>query len=127
MFDLLNNKTYRLLFILGIIVTLILTLSIPVGLVKSGLINDKVAHAVTFSVLAFLYSHTLDKNYGFQALVLLAAFGFLIELIQYFLPWRSFSWLDWVADLVGIFVYEIIHRVKRVLLTRTVKRDSLED
>ncbi|MCP3674973.1 MAG: VanZ family protein, partial [Gammaproteobacteria bacterium] len=80
--------------------------------------NDKVAHAVTFSVLAFLYSHTLGKKYGFQAIVLLAGFGILIELIQYFLPWRSFSWLDWVADLVGIFVYEIIHRVKRVLLKK---------
>ena len=116
MFDLLNNKTYRLLFILGIIVTLILTLSMPIGIAKSGLINDKVAHSVTFLVLAFLYSHTLGKQYGYQAIFILAAFGFLIEVIQYFLPWRSFSWLDWVADLAGIMAYEVIHRVKRGLM-----------
>ena len=121
MFDLLNNKTYRLLFILGVIVTLILTLSMPIGLAKSGLINDKVAHAVTFSVLAFLFSHTLGNKYGFQAIVILAAFGLLIELIQYFLPWRSFSWLDWIADLMGIFVYEIIHRVKKSILSKNNK------
>ena len=118
MFELLNNKTYRLLFILAIIGTLVLTLGIPTGLAKTGLINDKVAHASTFFVLAFLYSHTLGYKYGLQVILLLTAFGLMIELIQYFLPWRSFSWLDWLADIVGIIGYDVIHRLKRIWLAR---------
>jgi VanZ family protein len=29
------------------------------------------------------------------------AFGFMIELIQAFIPWRSFEWTDAIADLTG--------------------------
>ena len=121
MFELLNKKTYRLLFIASIIVTLILTLGAPIaiGLAKAGLINDKFAHGITFFVLAFLYSHTLGSKFGLQSLLILTAFGLLIELIQYFLPWRSFSWLDWIADIVGILSYDVIHRLKRRWLFRT--------
>ncbi len=118
MFEILSNKTYRLIFIVAIVATLILTLSVPTGLAKSGLVNDKVAHAVTFFVLAFLYSHTSGKNYGLKEVCLLIGFGFLIEAIQYLLPWRSFSLWDWLADIAGIAGYEIIHRIKRYWLQK---------
>ncbi len=118
MFEILSNKTYRLIFILAVIVTLILTLSVPTTLARSGVINDKVAHAATFFVLAFLYSHSVGKCYGLKEVVLLLAFGFLIEVIQYILPWRSFSLLDWLADFIGIAIYEIIHRLKNFYLDR---------
>lgn len=121
MFELLSNKTYRLLFILAIISTLILTLSVPVGLVKAGLINDKLAHAITFFVLSFLYSHTVGIRFGLRELILLAGLGLVIELIQYALPWRSFSWLDWLADIAGILGYELIHRLKKVWLSKNKK------
>ena len=115
MFELLNKKTYRLLFIFSVTGTLILTLGEPIAveLAKAGLYNDKIAHGITFFVLAFLYSHTLGSKFDRQSLLLLAAFGLTIELIQYFLPWRSFSWFDWVADIIGILSYDVIHRVKR--------------
>jgi len=120
MFNLLNNKTYRILFFLAIVITLLLTLSVPVGIVKAGLINDKIAHGITFFSLSFLYSHSEGDKYGIKSLLLLVLFGFVIELIQYFLPWRSFSWFDWLADIVGIISYEIFHRVKnRVSKKRT--------
>ena len=115
MFELLNKKTYRLLFVFSVIGTLVLTLGVPIAieLAKAGLFNDKIAHAITFFVLAFLYSHTLGSKFGWQSLLLLAAFGLAIEFIQYFLPWRSFSWLDWIADIIGILSYDVIHRIKR--------------
>ena len=118
MFEIINNKTYRNLFILAVIGTLILTFSFPVGLAKTGMINDKFAHASAFFVLAFLYSHSQGSQFVYKAILSLAAFGFMIELIQYFLPWRSFSWFDWLADIVGIISYDFIHRLKRTWLKR---------
>ena len=113
MFQLLSNKTYGLLLIVAIIGTLILTLGMPTGIVKAGIISDKTAHALAFFVLAFLYSHTAGKGYGIKEASLLIIFGLIIELIQYLLPWRSFSLFDWLADIIGIAGYEIIHRLKR--------------
>jgi len=118
MFELVNTKTYRLLFLFALIATLILTLSVPVGIVKSGLINDKIAHGIAFFVLAFLYSHSLGKDYAVRTIMILASFGLFIELIQYFLPWRSFSLLDWLADIIGIIGYDVIHRLKKIRFTR---------
>jgi len=115
MFEILSNKTYGFLFIVAIVGTLLLTLSVPTGIVQAGLINDKTAHALVFFVLAFLYSHTVGNDYGVKEVSLLIFFGLFIELIQYFLPWRSFSLLDWLADIVGLAGYEIIHRLKRLL------------
>lgn len=118
MFELVNTKTYRLLFIFALIGTLLLTLSVPVGIIKSCLINDKVAHGITFFVLAFLYSHSQGKTYGIGTVMILASFGLLIEFIQYFLPWRSFSLFDWLADIIGIIGYDVIHRLKTIYLAR---------
>lgn len=113
MFKLFSKKTYGLLLTVAIIGTLILTLGMPTGIVKAGIISDKTAHALAFFVLAFLYSHSVGKGYGVKEASLLILFGLIIELIQYLLPWRSFSLYDWLADIIGIAAYELIHRIKR--------------
>ncbi len=120
MFERLSTKTYSKLFIVAIIATLFLTLSVPTGIIQASLISDKTAHALVFFVLAFLYSHTAGKGYGVKEASLLIIFGLLIELIQYLLPWRSFSLLDWLADIAGIAGYEIIHRLKRLWMQKKV-------
>ena len=113
MFELINKKTYRLLFIIAVVLTLVATLSVVSKTVAVQVVNDKLGHAIMFFFLAFLCSHTLGKEFGLKAIILLAMFGLLIEFIQFVLPWRSFSVLDWIADVVGIIAYDIIHRVKR--------------
>ncbi len=118
MFEKLSYKTYGILLIVSIIGTLFLTLDTPTRIIKVNIINDKAAHALVFFVLAFLYSHTVGKGYGVKEASLLIIFGLLIELIQYLLPWRSFSLLDWLADIIGIAGYEIIHRLKRVWMQK---------
>ena len=118
MFELLNTKTYRLLFILALAGTILMMVSKPSGLTNAGLINDKFAHGMIFFVLAFLYSHSFGNNYGFRPVLILTGFGLLIEIIQYFLPWRSFSLLDWLADIIGIISYDVIHRLKKIILAR---------
>jgi len=109
MFDLINTKTYRILFILAVIATLILTMSVVSGFVRPGMFNDKLAHMMIFFTLAFLLSHWLGERYGVLAISALVIFGLLIEVIQYYLPWRSFSYRDWAADIIGIIFYQILH------------------
>jgi len=109
MFDFIHTNTYRALFIVAVIVTLILTLSVISGVVHPGMFSDKLAHAITFFILSFLLSHWLGKNYNIWPITALVMFGLLIEVIQYYLPWRSFSYYDWAADIIGIIFYQILH------------------
>jgi len=111
MFELIQTKTYRILFVLAVIVTLILTLSVVSGFVHPGMFSDKLAHAIIFFILAFLLSHWLGKQYGILAITALILFGLLIEVIQYYLPWRSFSYRDWAADIIGVIFYQILHLI----------------
>ena len=121
MFDLINKKTYRLLLIIALVASLFATLSALSGAVDVSRLNDKLGHAIMFFVLAFLSYHALKENYGIKTLIALSLFGLFIEIIQYYLPWRSFSWLDWLADNIGLLFYELIHQLKRVLLAKFKK------
>lgn len=127
MFELINKKTYRLLFIIAIILTLVSTLSVVSKSVSVHLINDKLGHAIMFFFLAFLCSHALGKQFGFKAIFLLGMFGLAIEVIQHFLSWRSFSLMDWLADIIGIIAYDVIHRLKRVYYLKQSKLEEKPD
>lgn len=77
--------------------------------------NDKLNHVLAFYVLAFLADYSAPKA-GFllyKGLPILG-YGLLIEMIQYFLPYREFSVLDLVADGIGIAAYVL----SRPLLSR---------
>jgi len=69
-------------------------------------VNDKFAHLASFFVLSLLADLAFPKR-GFDWLIWtpLIAYGLLIEIIQYYIPYRSFSLLDWAADSGGILLY----------------------
>ena len=76
---------------------------------------DKANHFLAFFILYTLlylgYHFKILKN-----LALLLAFGVQIELVQAFLPNRSFSLLDIVADMIGVaFGVMIIEILKRII------------
>ncbi len=69
-------------------------------------INDKLQHFTAFFVLALLLDFAFPHSpYRWRKLLLLVSYGLLIETVQYFLPWRSFSLLDWLVDIVALFSY----------------------
>ncbi|MFK5985603.1 MAG: VanZ family protein [Pseudomonadota bacterium] len=72
---------------------------------------DKANHLLAFFVLA-LFSHFsfIDKPHYKVIIFPLLGYAFFIELVQYFLPFRSFSVFDIVADLCGIILYIILHK-----------------
>jgi VanZ family protein len=70
--------------------------------------NDKVNHILAFYVLGFLADFSFPrKNFGLSKILPLLGFGLLIEVIQYFLPYRSFSLYDLAADAAGLAVYRL--------------------
>jgi VanZ family protein len=69
-------------------------------------VNDKASHVLAFFGLALLLDFSFpDSGLGRRKILALLAFGLLIEVIQYYLPYRTFSLLDWAADGAGIALY----------------------
>lgn len=100
--------------IIWALVILIVTL---VSGVKSSNIElniiDKLIHAILFGGLSLLMVIGFIKQNEFKDLKFYAekhtfifcfCYGILIEIIQYLLPYRTFSWLDVLANTCGTFI-----------------------
>ncbi len=75
-------------------------------------INDKLIHIFVFfgfSVLIDLSS--VRKPFWLWKALPLLGYGVCIEIMQYYTPVRSFSLLDWVADLIGVLLYFSIKKL----------------
>ena len=84
-------------------------------------INDKVSHFLAFYVLSLLVDFSFPK-YGFvlPKVFALLGYGLLIEIVQYFIPYRTCSLLDLSADGVGIALYWLsVPALKYVPLLRS--------
>ncbi len=79
------------------------TVKIPANIAAS--VNDLLAHGLGYAVLmcsglfAFPY-----RRYCAVLFLGFLGFSFLIEVIQYFLPYRSFSLIDMLANASGLLV-----------------------
>lgn len=65
-------------------------------------LSDKWLHAITFALLAIWFAGQYAQRSYWKLAIGLAAFGALIELCQYAVPYRSAQMGDMLADLVGI-------------------------
>ncbi len=100
---------------------IILALTVSSGSIHSNMGNqgtDKVIHTFIFMVLTLLMIVGFRKQHKFNKLrtnavlstiVICSLYGFLIELIQLFLPYRSVEFADILADLVGIGIGYIMY------------------
>lgn len=72
-------------------------------------VGDKVLHATAFLVLAVLVDYSFPAaSFAVGKISLLLVYGIAIEITQHFLPFRSFSLLDWLADAVGVLLYVVV-------------------
>lgn len=69
---------------------------------------DKVAHAVTFSILGALIYGAIGRYW--LAIVLASGYGLFDEVHQAFVPGRVSDPLDWLADTMGTFIAVTIVR-----------------
>lgn len=68
--------------------------------------SDKIAHCLCFVLLAFLFCLGYSKRQlSAEAFAGLVGYGLLIEVVQYFLAWRSFSLADLGADTTGLLLF----------------------
>lgn len=74
-------------------------------------LNDKISHILAFGTLALLgdFSFPAEK-FGIKKFLWLLSYGLLIEFVQYFLPYRSASLLDLLADCLGLGIYRMFYR-----------------
>ncbi|WP_250656675.1 VanZ family protein [Alkalimarinus coralli] len=70
--------------------------------------NDKFNHLFAFGSLSFLSHIAFQTFQPIRWATALLGYGALIECVQFFLPYRSFSLLDLAADLTGIVLYIIV-------------------
>lgn len=64
--------------------------------------SDKLAHFLTFLVLAVWFSGQYAARSWWRIAIGLLAFGIIIELCQRMTSYRSAEWFDLLADVVGI-------------------------
>jgi hypothetical protein len=72
--------------------------------------RDKLAHAGAFFGFAMLLDMATLRRFWYWKAPVLLAYGALIEVLQAFVPWRSFSLADLAADALGILLYWLVWR-----------------
>ena len=101
---------FRIILVISISIISILSIR-EVNIESSVNFLDKVLHFLCFSYLTLItwLSRILSKDLHVYVIVL--AYGILIEIVQRFLPYRSFEYLDIFADFVGIIAGLIIIKI----------------
>lgn len=69
---------------------------------------DKLLHLGIFTILGLCTTYEIIKKSGkthsspiLSSVLICTAYGILIEIIQYFLPYRSFEFADMATDCIG--------------------------
>ena len=82
---------------------------------------DKAAHTLAFAALMLLSAVAYRPRLKLQWIaLLLLGFGIGMEIVQHFLPYREFSFLDMVANGLGILLaMPLVIPVERLMQLRT--------
>ena len=91
----------RILLVISILVISFLATS-ETNPTSQNFIDDKLLHFLCFAYLTLIFKLTQFIQQDFWLYVIVLAYGILIEIVQMFLPYRSFELLDIFADFMGI-------------------------
>ncbi len=107
------------LFRIGFAATLVVVSYLavtPMEHTVSQLVSDKLNHMAAFLVLAALLDFSLPRQeFTLAKAGALLGYGLLIEIVQYFLPFRQFSLLDLAVDALGLAAYALLRPLCRHL------------
>jgi VanZ family protein len=62
---------------------------------------DKLYHFIAFAAFSFLFCRAYIQVIPIKSLVFCSFVGILIEVVQYYVPNRGFSYADMLADVAG--------------------------
>jgi VanZ family protein len=106
---------YRSIFFLGLLIVFYLSIlpatAIP-NIAALGFLSDKLIHALIFLFLSFV---GLKCHFNISKIFLvfiIFSFGFTIEVIHYYHPYRFFEIADLIANLIGILAALLIFNKK---------------
>jgi len=125
---LLNRNQFKVIFFITVIFVLYSALTPPSG--DTPIFDfpdgDKALHASAFFVLSFLLNRASSSiQHRIRNMLSLLAFGILIEFLQSFTSYRTVSFWDVVADLVGILLFQLTYSLlKEIQLKRREKREK---
>ena len=102
--------SFKIILVISVPIITILSIH-EVNLESSTNFLDKALHFLCFTYLTLItwLSRFLSKDLHVYVIVL--AYGILIEIVQRFLPYRSFEYLDIFADFVGIIAGLMIIKI----------------
>lgn len=86
-------------------------------LFSGGYLFHILAYGV-FSFFALLYNITYQRHSSFIILLFIAVYSIILEIIQYFLPYRTFNLYDILASLIGVAVGVVFFFLYRSLKIR---------
>ena len=98
-----NKKLFAIIFYSALAICCYLFFSPPAVTIDVAH-SDKYAHIIVFFGLSLLLYKFATINLKLQ-MGLLTGFGILVELVQSFIPYRSGSVDDIVADMLGILLF----------------------
>ena len=106
---------YRLTFFLSLLIVFNLSI-VPAAAIPNiaalNFLSDKLIHGLIFLFISFvgLKCHfNISKTF---LLIMIFSFGFMIEVIHYYHPYRFFEIADLIANLIGILTALVIFNKK---------------
>ncbi|MDD5393501.1 MAG: VanZ family protein [Thiothrix sp.] len=105
-----TRRVVKIVFLCLMAIGLVLALLPMDGMGLEFNNRDKLAHAAAFFGFAFLLDLATLRSFWYWKAPLLLSYGAVIEILQAFTPWRSFSVADWAADALGILLYWLVWR-----------------
>ena len=100
---------FRIAFAVTLVVVSYLAVT-PKEHTVSLLVSDKLNHMAAFLVLAGLLDFSFPRvEFNITKAGTLLGYGLLIEVVQYFLPFREFSLLDLAVDALGLAAYALLY------------------
>jgi VanZ family protein len=112
-----NLLSYRLGFVTSILTISFLALIEPASFSSQSLINDKILHFLCFAYLTILCKFARFFDQDIWVYVIVLGYGILIEIVQLYIPHRSFEFLDILADLIGIFFASLFLKLSKDFYT----------
>ena len=107
----------RIVFSVSIIIVFCLSVvnasEIP-NIAMLSFISDKVIHALIYFYLTLLGLFSRFNTSELSMVIIIFMFGFIIELIHYFHPYRYFEYFDLLANLIGVTIALQIFRLKKL-------------
>ncbi len=122
-------RPWALVFRCGLFIALAVILyasTIRIDSALPGGLSDKFWHGFCFFLLGWLAELSYPgHNFIKTKFIPLFLYGILIEIVQYFIPYRSFSLADMVADAIGLVIYGflVFFLTKIPCKTKSPKKD----